>query len=178
MKKLLSLLVIMISLAGCSNMSAKGAVEGYLSKYKTLDSEVLVSLDEVVDNESFSNQNKDTYKEILKKQYKDISYEIIDERYDGDTAYITVKISVYDLYSAEKDANDYLLEHEDEFKSDGTYDYDKFIEYKLGKMKEVTNKVEYSVIFTVNKEDNKYIVLQPTDNDLLKIHGIYNYDLS
>ena len=44
-------------------------------------------------------------------------------------------------------------------------------------MKNMTDRVEYTLTFTVTKEDDKYVVSQPTENDLKKIHGVYNYDL-
>ena len=94
MKKLLSLIFILIILSGCGNNTAKGAVESYLKKYKTLDSEVLVDLENVVEKENLSEDAKDKYRDVLKKQYKDLAYEILDEKYDGDISYVTVKIKV------------------------------------------------------------------------------------
>ena len=43
-------------------------------------------------------------------------------------------------------------------------------------MKNTTDKIDYTITFTVTKEKDKYVVSQPTENDLLKIHGVYNYD--
>ena len=44
-------------------------------------------------------------------------------------------------------------------------------------MQDTTNKIEYTITFTVTKDDDKYLIVQPTENDLMKIHGIYNYEL-
>ena len=44
-------------------------------------------------------------------------------------------------------------------------------------MKNTTQRVDYTIVFTVTKENDKYVVEQPTENDLLKIHGVYNYDI-
>ena len=178
MKKLVSLLFIIIMLCGCGNNSAKGAVESYLKKYKTLDSEVLVDMETIIDKENLSEDAKDKYREVLKKQYKDLAYEITDEEADGDISYVTVKIKVYDLYQAQVDAYNYLENNRNEFMTDDVYDENKYIEYKLDKMQSTTNKIEYTITFTVTKDDDdKYLIVQPTENDLLKIHGIYNYDL-
>ncbi len=178
MKKLVSLLFIIIMLCGCGNNSAKGAVESYLKKYKTLDSEVLVDMETIIEKENLSEDAKDKYREVLKKQYKDLAYEITDEEADGDISYVTVKIKVYDLYQAQVDAYNYLENNRNEFMTDDVYDENKYIEYKLDKMQSTTNKIEYTITFTVTKDDDdKYLIVQPTENDLLKIHGIYNYDL-
>ena len=53
-----------------------------------------------------------------------------------------------------------------------------FIDYKLERMKNTTNRINYTITLNVTKENNKYVVSNPTDNDLKKIHGIYNYELS
>ena len=177
MKKLISLFFIIVLLSGCGNNSAKGAVESYLKKYKTLDSEVLVDLENVIEKENLDKEAEDKYREVLKKQYKDLAYEILDEEYDGDISYVKVKIKVYDLYQAQVDAKNYLDNNSNEFMTNGEYDENKYILYKLDKMQDTTNKIEYTITFTVTKDDDKYLIVQPTENDLLKIHGIYNYDL-
>ena len=177
MKKFLSLIIILIMLSGCGNNTAKGTVENYLKKYKTLDSEVLVDLENIVEKENLNEDLKDKYRDVLKKQYKDLSYEILEEKYDGDISYVTVKIKVYDLYQAQVDAYNYLENNREEFTKDGIYDEEKYLEYKLDKMQDTTNKIEYTITFTVTKDDDKYLIVQPTENDLMKIHGIYNYEL-
>ncbi len=178
MKKFIILFVSLLMLGACGMKTAKMEVEEYLKKYKTLDSEVLVDMEKIIDEENLSELDKDKYRDILKKQYKDLSYEILDEEYDGDTAYVTVKISVYDLYKAINEANEYLAKNSKEFvDKDGNYNEELFISYKLDKMMDMTKKVDYTITFTVNKEKDKYIINQPSENDLLKIHGIYNYEL-
>ena len=44
-------------------------------------------------------------------------------------------------------------------------------------MKDNTKTVSYTVTFNVLKKDNKWIVEQPNEEILEKIHGIYNYEL-
>ena len=179
MKKIWALLISILLISGCGMKTAKNSVEAYLKKYKTLDSEVLVDLENVIKKENLSELDEDKYREILKKQYKDLSYEILEEEYDGDNAYVTVKISVYDLYKAINDANEYLINNKDAFNDqDGNYSDELFTSYKLDKMKSMTERVDYTITFTVKKENDRYVVNQPTENDLLKIHGIYNYDIN
>lgn len=177
MKKLLILLLVLFSLTGCGTNSAKGVVEGYLRNYRNLDSEVLVDLEEIISKENLNSDLKDKYRDVLKKQYKDLEYEIVDEEYDGDVTYVTAKIKVYDLHAAKVSAENYLVNNQQEFMVNDAYDHDKYLEYKLDRMKNTTDRKEFTIIFTVNKEDDKYVVNQPTDMDLEKIHGIYNYEL-
>ena len=157
MKKLLIIISCLLLTVGCScsNDLAADAVEKYLNDYKGLKDNVLSDLDELVEKEDLSDEQKDNYKEVVKRQYRDLNYTIENEDYDGDTANVTVKITVYDLYKSQKDANQYLNDHPDEFLTDGTYDSAKYLDYKL---------------------DGKWQVEQPDDKTLEKIHGVYNYD--
>ena len=178
LKKIISLLVVSLLLFGCGANTAKNAVETYLKKYKTLDSEVLVDLESTIEKENLNDHQSEAYRDILKKQYQDLSYEITEEEYDEDVSYVSVKIEVYDLYKAQENASYYLQNNPNEFNDEnGEYSVDKFLDYKLEQMKNMTDRVEYTITFTVTKEDDKYVVSQPTENDLKKIHGVYNYDL-
>ena len=44
-------------------------------------------------------------------------------------------------------------------------------------MKNMTERIDYTIIMTVTKEKDKYVVENPTENNLRKIHGVYNYEL-
>lgn len=179
MKRILNILVftiLIITLTGCSK-SAKMTVEEYLDRYNSLDAEVLNDMNDIVNMENMSDDDKETYTAIFKKQYADLQYKILDEEYDGDEAIIKVKISVYDYYKVQRDASVYLANNADEFNDeDGIYDSSKFIKYKLEKMKMTTDKVDYTIDFYVVKNDNKWIVSSLSNADLEKIHGIYNYE--
>lgn len=178
MKKILLLLVVVFLLNGCGKNTARMATENYLKKYKTLNSEVLVDMENIIKKENLTTELEDKYREVLKKQYKDLSYEIIEEEYDDDVSYVTVKIDVYDLYKAERDADIYLENNKEEFYDENElYDINKFLNYKLDRMKETTSRIKYTIVFTITKENDKYVVEQPTENDLKKIHGIYNYEI-
>ena len=181
MKKILIALIAVFGLVGCTigpaNTPSK-AVEEYLDRYIDNNDAVISELDEYVeDNKELNDEQKDTYKEVLKKQYSDLKYEITDEKYDGDTAVVSVKIVVYDLYKVQKEADDYLTEHKDEFKDEnGNYDSTAFVKYKLDKMKDTTDTIEYSLDINVSKTDNVWSVDQLSNDNLQKIHGIYNYE--
>ena len=182
MKKVYKVLLVVgicLVLAGCGCMkkTAKGAVQDYLNQYKNLSSNVISSMDDVVNDENLTDSQKEKYRDILKRQYQDLKYEITSEKYDGDNATVEVKITVYDLYKVQKDANNYLTNSGDEFKENGIYSNDLFMNYKLGKMKKVTDTVEYNITFNVTKDDKgNYKVNDLSYSDLEKIHGVYNYD--
>ncbi len=179
MKKIILFLTCLFLAVGCScsNEKAKDAVEKYLNEYKGLSNEVLKNIDDLVSKEeNLTDKDRDTYKEILKKQYRDLTYTIENESYDGDKANVTVKITVYDLYKVEKDSEKYLNEHREDFLTNGVYDSKKYITYKLEQMKDVNEVISYNVVFKTIKVDGKWQVEQPSDEVLEKIHGIYNYE--
>ena len=181
MKKFLKVFLVMffaITLVGCScmQMTARSRVEEFLDQYRNLSANVLGDLDEVVDAEADLNEEqKEKYRDVLKKQYSDLEYEIINENYDGDTAVVETKITVYDLYKAQKDATEYLNEHSEEFYDENNnYDLSKFLDYKLDLMQKNTDTISYTINFNVEKnEDGVWQVSDVSQSDLEKIHGIY-----
>ena len=178
MKKILVMLISLVMVVGCScsNDKAADAVEEYLNEYKGLSNNVLEDIDELVSNENLTDKGSETYKEVLKRQYRDLIYTIENEDYDGDTAMVTVKITVYDLYKAQKNASIYLNSHQDEFLTDGEYDNDLYMDYKLEEMRDMNDRSSYNIVFNVTKTDGKWVVEQPSEEVLEKIHGVYNYD--
>ncbi len=178
MKKLGLILMTLIVAVGCACTMTKAsdAVKEYLGKYNNQDEEVMVELDALVEEENLSDEQSEKYKEIMKKQYTDLKYEIVNETYNGDEAIVTTKITVYDLYKVQQEATKYKEEHEDEFKDENKiYDAKKFLDYKIDEMKKTDKTVEYTIDFKVIKKDGKWVLDQVSTEDLEKIHGIYNY---
>lgn len=178
MKKIMVFLTCLLMVVGCScsNDLAADAVEDYLNNYKGLSDNVLADIDEIVEKENLSDTQKETYRDVLKRQYKDLIYTIENEDYDGDTANVTVKITVYDLYKASSNATAKLNESPEDFLTDGEYDSEKYLDYKLDQMKNIEDTISYNIVFKVTKTDGKWQVEQPDDETLEKIHGIYNYE--
>lgn len=175
MKKVI-VIVIVLLISGCSsNIMAKDVVKDYLDGYINLSKDVKNSLDKTIkENKEFNDINKDMYKKILLKQYKDLKYVILNEEYDGDKALITVNINVYDLNKAEENAEDYLSTNLKEFYDDkNKFDNQKYIDFKLNLMYDASERIDYTVVFFLNRVNKKWVLEQPTDEDLEKIHGIY-----
>ena len=92
MKKLLLLLGTVLLITGCNDMmnTPTKRVEEYLGSYQILDSAVLTELDDVVDNSDYSEKYKEEYKELMIKQYQNLSYKIKNEQTNGDSANVIV----------------------------------------------------------------------------------------
>lgn len=177
MKKIIIFILGMFLVGcSCSNPSASDTVKEYLNNYTNLSDNVLKDIDELVKEENLTDEEKAMYKEILKREYSNLVYIIENETYDGDTAEVTVKITVFDLYKAGKAANEYLQAHPEEFLTDGEYDADKYRDYKLAKMKSMEDTISYNIVFKVNKVSGDWQLEQPDAEVLEKIHGIYNYE--
>ncbi|MDD6272764.1 MAG: hypothetical protein PUA90_04530 [bacterium] len=178
MKKILSISLIVLSLFGCSLMDTPSSkVESYLNNYVSLEDEVLSDLDATIENEKLSENNKSIYKQVLKRQYQDLKYEIKDETIDGKNASVVVKITVYDLYKSNVNSEYYLNEHQDEFYTiDNTFDSDLYDKYKLDEMLKIKDTIDYEITFDLVKEDNTWVIKEPSREVLEKLHGLYNYN--
>ena len=179
--KVFLVISICLVLAGCGwiKKTAKGAVEDYLNQYKNLSSNVISDMENIIKDENLTDKQKEVYTDALKRQYQDLKYSIESEDYNGDNATVEVKITVYDLYKVQKEADEYLSNNPDEFKDGDVYSDELYMDYKLDKMKKSTDTVDYNITFNVTKDDNgNYQVVDLSSQDLEKIHGIYNYDAS
>ncbi len=175
-KKILLLITAIFLVTGCNDMmnTPTRRVEEYLGKYQILDSTVLTELDNVVDNSNYSSEYKEEYKELMIKQYQNLSYKIKNEQTNGDTSTVIVEIEVFDYNNALNEANDYIQEHEEEFKSDDKEtSEEKKDHYKINSMKEVTDKASYTINFSLVKDNKKWVLEKISNSDLEKIHGLY-----
>ena len=174
--KILLFLVTTLLITGCNDMmnTPTKRVEEYIGKYQILDSTVLTELDEVVDNSDYNESYKEEYKELMIKQYQNLSYKIKSEQTNGDNANVIVELEVFDYNNALKEANDYIEEHSDEFLDDEKETRSEKIDhYKINAMKEVTDKASYTINFSLVKDNKKWVLEKISDSDLEKIHGLY-----
>lgn len=180
MKKILLVITMTIFLlTGCNNLmnTPTKKVELLLSKYQKLDDEVMNQLEAVLLSDTvLSTEQKDKYQKLLERQYQNLSYTIKNEAIDGKTATVEVEIKVYDYSRAINDSEDYLLNNQEEFLDEtGNIDTLMFNDYKLDKIDKVTDKITYTINFTLSKVDEEWIVDDLTDIERQKIHGLYAY---
>lgn len=205
MKKLFSILLLCLFLVtGCGNsMTPTGAVEDFLGKYQSMDSDVLAQLDKVVnDDTTMSDEQKKEYKSLMEKQYQYLSYKVTDEEIVGDTATVDVEIEVFDYASSIRKSDEYYEKNKDMFEEayeddneskedmvdnnashEGNVNTDdgnivtqtkKYIDYKIEQMKTVTDKIKYTITFNLSKKDNEWVVDDISDIDRQKIHGLFD----
>lgn len=181
MKKLLLLVtsfILIVILSGCEmgNTPTK-KVENFLDNYRNLSTDVTTQLDDILEDDlEMNDTQRTTYKDLLKKQYQDLTYEIKDETVDGDVATVTVEIEVYDFYKATNDATDYYEQTPDEFTDDdGNILNNKFIDFKLDNLTDVKDRVKYTIDFTLSKVNNDWVLNEIDETTRLKIHGLYQY---
>ena len=181
MKKMLSVLIIISILSGCSltNMdnTPTKRVEQYLNNYQTLDSNVLAKLDDIVSKETlYTFTQKEIYKNILKKHYQDLTYKVKEETINGDRSTVEVEIEVYDYTKTLKQAEAYRLTNEAEFlDSNGEFDETEYNDYKLNLLKSNKDKVRYTLYLSLTKIDNEWILDSLTETEQEKLLGIYEY---
>jgi len=179
MKKFLLVVITVLLLVGCESVmnNPTKRVETFLNKYQTMDSEVLSQLDTTLNNDNtLTDEQKSDYKELMKKQYQNLTYTIKDEEVDGDTATVKVEIEVYDFNKVMTEADDYLLQNQDEFINENDeIDDEKFMDYKIKQMQNTREKVKYTIEFNLTKNDNQWTLDNVDEITRQKIHGIYNY---
>ena len=98
MKKIIViLLAVLFLITGCNtnlNTPTK-RVEEFFSKYQMLDATILSRLDKIVSNDlTLDDEEKEEYKELIKKQYQNLSYKITDEKVEKESAKVYVEIEV------------------------------------------------------------------------------------
>ena len=182
MKKVIYVLSCILILSGCSlgtkmdNTPTK-QVEKYLNNYQTLSSNILSEIDSIVDGEvQFEEKQKDTYRDLLKKHFQDLTYNVKEETVNGDKATVEVEIEVNDYTRVLKTAESYKATNESEFYDENNqYDESKYIDYKLKMIGDNTDKVKYTIYFSLTKVDDDWTLDSLTNTEQEKLLGIYEY---
>lgn len=178
MKKFLTVIFIIL-LSACSLMQTntpKERVRELLDKYKNQDTNIVSKLDDVISTE-YTGNYKERYKELMLNQYKNMEYDITDEIIDGNTAIVTVDITVYNYGSTIENANEYLRNHEEEFYRENSetkeVDREKFMEYKLNLLEGTNDRKTYTLEFTLTKENDEWKLDNLSNENISKLHGIF-----
>ena len=181
MKKLFSILGIGLIMTGCSlgdmdNTPTK-KVEEYLNNYQTLNSNVLTELDSIVNEEAaFDEDQRTTYRDILKKHYQDLTYTIKEETVNGDKATVEVEIEVNDYTKALSEAETYrTTNRSDLLDENGVFDEGKFNDYKLGLLQDSKERVKYTIYFSLTQLNDEWVLDELNETEQDKILGIYEY---
>lgn len=180
MKKIVLGIVTILLLSGCGekmfNTPTK-KVEMFFQNYQTLSKDVVEQLNKVVnEEENFNADQRLAYKELMKKHYQELTYEIKDEKIDGNKATVTVEIEVTDYSKTLKDADKYLENNRAEFYDDkGVYNAFLFTTYRIEQLKKVTDKVKFTLNLTLSKVDDEWQLDPISDVDEQKINGVYYY---
>ena len=181
MKKLLSILGLALVLTGCSlgNMdnTPTKKVETYLNNYQTLDSNVLSEIDSIVSNEQlFTDDQRTTYRDILKKHYQDLTYTIKEETVNGDKATVETEIEVNDYTKAMQQAQQYRATNpSDLLDSTGNIDESKYSDYRLSLLEDNKERVKYTIYFSLTKVNDEWTLDKLTETEQEKLLGIYQY---
>lgn len=168
MKKIISMFVFLFLLVGCSlSNTPNSKVEELLSKYQMLDSDIKEGINTVIEEESLTSEQKERYRKIIEKQYKNLTYEIKDEKIDGNIAVITTEIEVMDYKKIVNETNDSYLGRND-------YTVEEYNNTKLDALEAAKDKVTYTIDFEVIKDGNGNWKLSSLNNEIIKkIQGMY-----
>ena len=178
MKKIILTLAIFL-IVGCGmkmgNTPTK-KVESYINNYQTLDKSVLADIDDMLNDEEYSDEQRNKYREMIKRNYQKISYKVKDEKIDGDNAVVTVEINVIDYSKITNESNLYLSNNPNEFMNENNeYDKSLFNDYLLDKLDKAKDEVTYTLELELHKNNGDW-ELEPLDDvELSKINGTYNY---
>lgn len=175
MKKLLVILSVFL-LVGCElNNTPTKKIEQFLSNYQILHKDVISDLDGMINKTNYTSEQKEKYKELMKKQYKSLIYEIKEETIDGNKAYVTVQIEVNNYGKRLVEVENYLDDHRDEFTDNGVYNESKFLSYQIEELEKEKERVKYTLTFSLTKQDGIWEIDDLTDAMEEKINGVYIY---
>lgn len=162
MKKILLILISFTLLAGCSlGNTPTSRVEEYLTKYQMLNQDIDINYTNLTPDTNLNQNIKEDYEEVIKKQYKNLSYEVKDETIDGDTAIVSVQIEVMNYKQA---INKY---------DQSEYESTKYHELVLDELNNTKEMITYTINFTLTKQKNETWVIDPLNEEIKeKLLGI------
>lgn len=179
MKKIFTILMVsVLCLTGCALLQnkPKDAVAKFLNNYKNNDTVVVNELNDYLATEDMDKKTREDYREIYLRQYSNMDYTIKEERIDGDKATVDVQITVFDYYKTNKLSGDYFTANQADFVNDqGDVDIAKYLSYKINKLLDTTDTVNYTLTLNLNKTDDGWEIEPLTTEQLTKLHGTYEY---
>lgn len=176
--KILVVTFIIFLFTGCScamnDHTPEEAVETFFEKYRAKDDNVLEQLKNTIMNEDITDEQKEEYQKLMEKQYNQLAYVIKNTKKENDSATVTVEITVLDYRSAINKAEEELKNNPEKFNNDeGNFSEEKYMDYKIEKMKDVTETTTHEIDLILNKDAGMWKVEDLSSDDIMKIHGLY-----
>ena len=172
MKKILKIILpclIIFILMGCDlNNTPTSKVEEGLSDYQMVSNNININekVQLLTDGDTLTDEQALEYRNIIEKQYKNLAYNVKDETVDGDSAVVSVQIEVANFKDAIEDLN-----REVDKTIIGVEQYN---DRKIEKLKDVKDKVTYTIEFDVYKgKDGNWNLEQFGSMEEQKLLGLY-----
>ncbi len=177
-KKILVVLFFVIFLTGCScaidDNKPEEAVDTFFEMYRNKDDNIITQLKETIENEDLTDDKKEEYQELMEKQYDQFAYVIKDTKQEDNEATVTVELTVLNYRSAILQAEEELKNNPEKFNDDeGNFSNEKYMDYKIEKMSEVTDTTTHTIDLSLTKENGMWKVNQLSSDDISKLHGLY-----
>lgn len=164
-KKIILFIIPLLLLVGCElGNTPTSTVENLLTKYQKLDSDINSGIDSILIEQNMLDEQKERYRALIEKQYKNLSYEVKEELIDGNNATVLVEIEVIDYKRA---INDLVFDNSIYTKE--TYDNEK-----LTRLENANDKITYTIEFNLTKDnDDKWRLNALNNEEIKKIQGMY-----
>lgn len=163
MKKIILAIFCFTMLVGCTlGNTPTSKVEDMLTNYQMNKDSIDISYTNLTSDSNLSADIIKKYEDAIEKQYRDLSYEVVDEVIDGDSAVVTIQIEVMDYKNS---INKYNRED---------YDINKYHEHILKELNNTKEMTTYTLDITLTKDSNDtWNVDDLTKENRKKLLGIY-----
>lgn len=178
MKKIFAVLFAILLFTGCScslmDTKPEAAIDTFFEKYRNHDNNIITQLQDTLKNEDMTSDQSEKYQKLMEKQYDQFAYVIkdIDEKKDEATA--EVEVTVLNYRSAIIAVEEELKNTPEKFNDEnGNFSVEKYVNYKIEKMNDVTDTTTHTIEMYLTKENGMWKVNQLSNDDISKLHGLY-----
>ena len=161
MKKIILIISIILIITACSlNNTPNSKTEELLGKYQNLDNSIIISPTVLANDNNLASSLEKEYKSLIKKQYRNMSYEIKDTIEDGDKATVIVEIEVINYKKTINNMTGKVG--------------DKYHKKLIKKLNNTSDKITYTIEINLTKDNNGKWNINPLTNEIEnKLLGIY-----
>ena len=126
---------------------------------------------------TYLNEHLDEFKKDSKQTINEVEKATENVKEGVENTAEGVKEGIKDAAEGAKNAADTVKDKVNEAKDNLTtttdYDESKYMDYKLSEMEKVTDKVKYTIEFTLTKTNGEWQLDALSNSDIEKLHGIY-----